>query len=236
MIEFRTVVSEKDVYELREQLKVHYRCQPSSSTPEQKRGAIAMVQLLTHYFPGHISDWRDLVKESEQSDMEELLASPLAVQVASEESSKMPRSFEPTSFNNTPMLPPPQALYFDRPVEKLMRMFPHTDPERGLPSALVPALREQYGSNRLPDPPKPSAIKMLWAQLTDFMVLLLLAAAVVEAGQQEFNSMAVLLIVVIINTIIGFSQEWKASKTLSALMDLSVPKVYRPLFFFSWAR
>ncbi|KAI8148387.1 hypothetical protein BJV82DRAFT_647838 [Fennellomyces sp. T-0311] len=220
--EFRAIVGDKDVYELRSQLKIHYRCQPSSSE-QQKRGAIAIVQLLTEYFPRHISDWRDLIKESEQGDMEQLLASPLAKEMSKEEKSKMPRSTDVVA-GNTVMLPPPQALYFDRSVEKLLRMFPHTHPDNGLPSALIPALREQYGINRLPDPPRPSWIKMLWAQLTDFMVLLLLAAAIIQAGQQEFNSMAVLLIVVVLNTVIGFSQEWKAGKTLSALMDLTVPK------------
>jgi Ca2+-transporting ATPase len=105
-------------------------------------------------------------------------------------------------------------------------MYAHTDPQQGLPTRLVPSLREHYGGlNKLPDPPKPSALKMIWTQLTDFIVLILLAAAVVQAGQQEFNSMAVLLVVVVLNTIIGFSQEWKASKTLNALMNLAVPMV-----------
>ncbi|KAG2219710.1 hypothetical protein INT45_006042 [Circinella minor] len=244
--EFRTIVCEKDVFELRSALKIHYRCQPSS-TEEQKKGALAIVKLLTESFPRrqHINDWRDLIKESEQGDMEQLLASSLAKEM-DKEKSKMPRSTANLVVANTPngiynnnneqvvdptthnmkmvMLPPPQALYFDRPVDKLLKMFSHTHPNNGLPSALVPALREQYGINRLPDPPKPSALKMLWTQLTDFMILLLLAAAIIQAGQQEFNSMAVLLIVVVLNTIIGFSQEWKASKTLSALMDLTVPK------------
>ena len=237
------------MFELRSALKIHYRCQPSS-TEEQKKGALAIVKLLTESFPRrqHINDWRDLIKESEQGDMEQLLASPLAKEM-DKEKSKMPRStanlvvansptgnnnnnngevVDPTNNNNNMkmvMLPPPQALYFDRPVDKLLKMFSHTHPNNGLPSALVPALREQYGINKLPDPPKPSALKMLWTQLTDFMILLLLAAAIIQAGQQEFNSMAVLLIVVVLNTIIGFSQEWKASKTLSALMDLTVPKV-----------
>ncbi|KAI7878337.1 calcium ATPase [Lichtheimia hyalospora FSU 10163] len=222
--EFRAVVGEKDVYELKNHLKIHYRCQPYC-TDEQKQGAIAIVQLLTEFFPRHIDDWRDLIKEGEQDDMEKLLGSSLASDIAKQKTTtKMPRGGVVVPTDNTVLLPPPPALYFDRSVDKLLNMFPHTHPEHGLPGALVPALREQYGINKLPDPPRPSALKMLWTQITDFMVLLLLAAAVVEAGQQEFNSMAVLLIVVVLNTVIGFTQEWKASKTLSALMDLSVPQ------------
>ncbi|KAI8391393.1 uncharacterized protein BYT42DRAFT_556718 [Radiomyces spectabilis] len=216
-VEFRSVVGDQDAFDLRSQLKIHYRCRPSSSS-KQKRGAIAMVQLLTTYFP-QFSDWRDLVKENEQSDMETLLASPLAAEIAKEKN-KMPR---PGSAPNL-MLPPPQALYFDRPVEKLLRMFPLTDPDRGLDEDHIPALRQQYGCNKLPDPPRPSALRMLWSQITDMMVLILLAAAIIEASERDFNSMIVLLIVIVLNTIIGFSQEWKASKTLNALMNLSVPQ------------
>ncbi|KAI8333613.1 hypothetical protein BC941DRAFT_380062 [Chlamydoabsidia padenii] len=209
--EFRSAVKERDTFDLRQQLKIHHRCQPSS-TDEQKRGAIAMIQLMSQF-----SDWRDLIKENEQGDMETLLKSPLAAEITKQKHSKRPAS-------STPLLPPPPRLYFDRSVEKILGMYAHTDPQQGLPSRLVPSLREHYGGlNKLPDPPKPSALKIIWTQLTDFIVLILLAAAVVQAGQQEFNSMAVLLVVVVLNTIIGGSQEWKASKTLNALMNLSVP-------------
>ncbi|CEP13383.1 hypothetical protein [Parasitella parasitica] len=220
--EFRLVTSEMDVSDLRRQLKIHYRCQPTSSTNKQKRGALAMVLLFARYFPNQFADWHDLVKESEHGDMERLLNSSLAQEVrASDEKSQMPALNNPLA---DVILPPPQALYFDRSVEKLLGMFSQTDKENGLPSDLVPALRNQYGTNQLPKPARPNAFKMLWEQLTDFMVLILIAAAIVEAAEKEFNSMIVLLIVVVLNTIIGFSQEWKASKTLNALMNLEVPQ------------
>ncbi|CAO3660084.1 unnamed protein product [Rhizopus microsporus] len=218
--EFRTIISEMDISDLRRQLKVHYRCQPYS-TKEQKRGAIAMIMLLTRHFPNQFGDWRDLIKESEQSDMEKLLNSSLSAEVDREEKSKMPRAPQVPQLK---LLPPPQALYFDRSVDKLMAMFSQTDKENGLSESIVPALREQYGLNQLPKPPRPNPFKMLWEQLTDFMVLILIAAAIVEAAEKEFDSMIVLLIVVVLNTVIGFSQEWKASKTLNALMNLSVPQ------------
>ncbi|KAG2208540.1 hypothetical protein INT47_010236 [Mucor saturninus] len=219
--EFRMIVSELDVSDLRRQLKIHYRCQPTSSTKEQKRGAIAMILLLTRFFPNQFGDWHDLIKESEQGDMERLMKSSLFTEVSNSEKSKMPRAPDVLGIS---LLPPPQALYFDRSVEKLLGMFSKTDKENGLPEELVPALREQYGPNQLPAPPKPNPYKMLWEQLTDFMVLILIAAAIIEAAEKEFNSMIVLLVVVVLNTIIGFSQEWKASKTLNALMNLSVPQ------------
>ncbi|RUP45228.1 cation transporter/ATPase, partial [Jimgerdemannia flammicorona] len=173
--EFRTIVSTKQISDLRHSLKIHYRCQPSS-TLSQKQSAVSIIHLLTTSF-AHLADWRDLVKESEQDDMERLLASPIAKEVISAE--KSGRVMQPSA----PLLPPP-ALYFDRSVPKLMKMFPSSDPERGLPSEAVPALLERYGLNKLPDPPKPSVWRMLWTQLTDFMVLILLAASIVTGAEQ----------------------------------------------------
>ncbi|KAI7905785.1 uncharacterized protein BX663DRAFT_500904 [Cokeromyces recurvatus] len=228
--EFRTVVNEMDVSDLRHQLKLHYRCQPNSSTTIQKRGALAVVFKLAHYFPNQFGDWRDLIKESEQSDLERLLNSSLASEVkASEEKARVAATTTTTSqisphHHHQSILLPPQALYFDRPLDKLIGMFSYTHTENGLPEDLVPSLREHYGTNQLPKPPRPNPFKMLWLQLTDFMVLILIIAAIVEAAEREFNSMIVLLVVVVLNTIIGFSQEWKASKTLNALMNLSVPQ------------
>ncbi|ORX56810.1 calcium ATPase [Hesseltinella vesiculosa] len=217
--EFRATVGQKEAFELRQSLKLHHRSQ-SSSTNEQKRAALAMVQLLSSF--AQLKDWHELVKPGEQDAMDHLLKSSMANEMKGSKHLLMP------SVNRSLphlQLPPPPALYFDRSVEKLLAMYAHTDPENGLPSGLVPSLRGHYGMlNKLPDPPKPNVFKMLWTQLTDFIILILLAAAIVEAGQQEFNSMAVLLIVVVLNTIIGFTQEWKASKTLNALMNLTVPK------------
>ncbi|KAI8079087.1 uncharacterized protein B0P05DRAFT_491402 [Gilbertella persicaria] len=216
VVEFRSILSGMDVSHLRHQLKLHYRCQ-SYCTEEQKRGALVVVFALTRFFPHQFGDWHDLIKESEQSDLERLLNSSLAEKVKQEED----QGKKPV---HDILLPPPQALYFDRSVDKILGMFSQTDPVQGLPQALVPTLREHYGTNQLPKPPRPNPYKMLWEQITDFMVLILIAAAIVEAAEKEFNSMIVLLVVVVLNTIIGFSQEWKASQTLNALMNLSVPQ------------
>jgi Ca2+-transporting ATPase len=171
--------------------------------------------MLTKSFP-QFNDWRDLVTKDEHSTVENLLSSTEARDMEKCYIRKMPQPTER-------MYAPP-GLYFDRSIDKLLAMFPDTDAEHGLPSDKLPALYEHYGYNRLPDPPRTSALKILWRQLTDFMVIILIFASIVEAAQQDFKSMAVLLIVIVLNTVIGFWQEWKASKTLEALSDLTVPQ------------
>ena len=95
----------------------------------------------------------------------------------------------------------------------------------GLPSTSIEGLLEHYGFNQLPEPPKPSIFMMIFNQLRDFMVIMLLIAAIVTAAERDFKGMCVLLCVIVLNTIIGFTQEYKANKALEALQKLSVPKV-----------
>ncbi|KAJ3060934.1 P-type ATPase [Podochytrium sp. JEL0797] len=99
-----------------------------------------------------------------------------------------------------------------------------SDIQKGLPSSQVAALQSHYGLNLLPAPPKPSVLKMLWVQITDFMVLILIAAAIAQISMGDPKSAIVLLIVVVMNVVIGFSQEFRANRALEALLTLSVPK------------
>jgi Ca2+-transporting ATPase len=78
--------------------------------------------------------------------------------------------------------------------------------EQGLSTGIIPELRSLYGTNQLPKPPKPSLIKMLWTQMTDFMVLLLGCASIISALRHELDSAISLWCVIVLNIIIGFSQ------------------------------
>lgn len=68
--------------------------------------------------------------------------------------------------------------------------------------------------NRLPEPPPVSVWKMLFTQVTDFMVLTLLVVALISLGLQDWIEAVVLLLVVVTNVTIGFIQELKAEKAL----------------------
>ncbi|KAL1922258.1 uncharacterized protein VTP21DRAFT_9797 [Calcarisporiella thermophila] len=204
--EFRQAVSQKNIADLRFALKIHRRLQPYS-TSEQKQAAVALLRMFSDYFEW---DWRDLVKEDELDDAIDVM------EEFKDKTAKLPDI-------GKGVLLPPQALYFDRNVSRVLKMF-RTDIENGLSDEVIPSLRQHYGPNKLPEPPKPSIFKMILNQLKDFMVLLLIVAAIVTGAKGDLKAMAVLLIVVVLNTVIGFSQEYKANKALEALRNFELGK------------
>jgi magnesium-transporting ATPase (P-type) len=62
--------------------------------------------------------------------------------------------------------------------------------------------------------------RILWRQLDSPLILVLVAAAVVAAVLGERTDAAVVGAVVIVNTLIGFFQEYRASRAIEALADL----------------
>ncbi|KAG0202257.1 P-type ATPase [Mortierella sp. GBA30] len=206
--EFRQAVGEKPVSDLRHALKLDVRC-GSGSTLQEQQSAVALIALLTSYYP-QFSDWKELVKSEGQTAVQKCMREH-ADYVKAE---KMPEMGG--------VILAPQALCFDRRIKRCLKMF-RTSLETGLPSEAISALQEHYGKNILPQPPRTSIFKMLLTQFTDFMILLLLAVAILMGATKEFIPMTVLLIVVVLNAIIGFTQEYKAGKALDALTKLSVP-------------
>ncbi|KAG0024353.1 P-type ATPase [Entomortierella chlamydospora] len=207
--EFRQAVGEKPVSDLRHSLKLDVRC-GTGSTEQEQQSAVALIALLTTIYP-QFSDWRELVKGDGQADVQKCMADH-AEYVKAETMPEMGG-----------VILAPQALCFDRRIKRCLKMF-RTSLETGLPSEAIPALREHYGKNILPQPPRASIFKMILSQFTDFMILLLLAVAVLMAATKDFIAMGVLLFVVVLNAIIGFTQEYKAGKALDALTKLSVPR------------
>jgi P-type Ca2+ transporter type 2C len=82
----------------------------------------------------------------------------------------------------------------------------------------------QYGPNRLAPAPPASALGILRDQLTGVVVVLLLAAAVVSLALGDRLEAGAIGIVLVINTVIGFTTEWRARRAMEALLELDVPR------------
>jgi Ca2+-transporting ATPase len=108
------------------------------------------------------------------------------------------------------------------PVEALHKL--GSNQEQGLSEAEVNKRLAEGGNNELVEKQK-NRWRMIWEQLTASMVLILIAAAVASAIVGDYkDSVAIMAIVVFIATL-GFYQEYKAEKAISALKKMSVPTV-----------
>ena len=102
----------------------------------------------------------------------------------------------------------------------------HTVGPEGLSGAEAKARLARYGRNELTVQKKNSLFRKLLRVLAEPMFLLLLAAAVIYFLLGEARDGAVMLLFVAAVISIETAQEWKTDKTLSALRDLSAPRVF----------
>ena len=100
------------------------------------------------------------------------------------------------------------------------------NPSGGLTATEAHARLAKYGPNMLPSGPKLSVWKLLIGQFKDVLILVLIAAATVSLGLSILENEGVpteaLLIygIVIAIAIVGFTNEYKAEKTVEALKKL----------------
>ena len=105
----------------------------------------------------------------------------------------------------------------------------------GLTSEEAAKRLNEYGANKLDEPPKPTLLARFIEQFKNPMILVLLAAAVISAitgiiseGKLEAD-VFIILFVVIANAFLGVYQENKAESAIEALQAMSAAqsKVYR---------
>lgn len=209
--EFREAVAKLSTTDLREQLRLDLHCR-SWCTDTQKEQAASVLALLMRFFAKSF-DWRDIVRRSHHREVEKLMDA---------HADKFLHPAMPDHQQQQALFPPP-ALYFDKDPSRLADMFA-TNLSTGLGPKRIEMMREHYGRNVIPSAKSTSTLGLLWQQITDFMVLILIAVVILELVMKEYDSAVVLMIVVVVNVLIGFTQDYKASKSLAALMTLSVPK------------
>jgi Ca2+-transporting ATPase len=103
-------------------------------------------------------------------------------------------------------------------LEPLLRDL-ETDRE-GLSDAAAAARLAKAGPNRLPEPPRVSALVILGDQLRSVVVGLLIAATVLSLLIGDRLEAAAIATVLVINAVLGFATEWRARRAMEALLQL----------------
>ena len=106
-------------------------------------------------------------------------------------------------------------------ISELAKML-KTQPD-GLGSEIAAERLQKVGPNQLREEVKRSVLQMLYEQYRNPMIILLLIAALVSGVIGELKDALVILIIVLLNSLIGFIQEFRAEKALSALKQLAAP-------------
>ncbi len=112
--------------------------------------------------------------------------------------------------------------WHDLPSEQALAALGST-PE-GLDAAEATLRSEQYGPNRLPEPPRRSLFMRLLLQFHNVLIYVLLGAAVITLLLEHWIDSAVILGVVVVNALIGFFQEGKAEQAMDAIRKMLAPR------------
>ena len=93
----------------------------------------------------------------------------------------------------------------------------NSDIEKGLSENEVLKRRKKIGKNLFPKEKPPSKLRLLLEQFRSPLIYILMIAGVITIILKEYTDSIVIFGAVILNTIVGFFQENKASKTLREL-------------------
>ncbi|MFA4918012.1 MAG: cation-translocating P-type ATPase [Thermodesulfovibrionales bacterium] len=82
---------------------------------------------------------------------------------------------------------------------------------------------EEYGPNELTEKKKKTPFMMFLDQFKDFMILVLIAAAIISGIIGDATDTIAIVTIIILNAVIGFIQEYRAEKAMSALKRMAAP-------------
>jgi len=112
--------------------------------------------------------------------------------------------------------------YWQLDVQDLEKIL-STDISKGLSGQEAVLRLEKYGLNQLQDKKGRSLPGIFLEQFQSFIVWVLIGAALVSGFLKEWIDAFAIIGIVILNAILGFVQEFRAAKSLSALKKLSSP-------------
>ncbi|MEM2599392.1 MAG: cation-transporting P-type ATPase, partial [Thermoproteota archaeon] len=95
---------------------------------------------------------------------------------------------------------------------------------RGLSSREAERRLREYGPNELEEEEKTSVLTLVFNQVRSPIIMVLFAAILISLAIGKVVDAAVIGVVIAFNTVIGFTQEFKAEKALQALKRLAAPE------------
>ena len=96
---------------------------------------------------------------------------------------------------------------------------------QGLSDAEFQTRLEKFGTNELVERGGRTRWQILVEQLTGILTLVLFGAALVSIFLHEYIDAIVILIIVVLNALLGYSQEYRAEKSMAALKRMATPLV-----------
>ncbi|UKS30024.1 calcium-translocating P-type ATPase, SERCA-type [Paenibacillus sp. HWE-109] len=95
--------------------------------------------------------------------------------------------------------------------------------QQGLPWEEAWKRQAEVGRNELSEGHRISPITLLLNQFKDFMVLVLLGATLISGLLGEYLDAITIVVIIVMNAVLGFTQEFRAERSLRALKELSAP-------------
>ncbi|HPO17247.1 MAG TPA: calcium-translocating P-type ATPase, PMCA-type [Candidatus Hydrogenedentes bacterium] len=120
--------------------------------------------------------------------------------------------------------PDTRLLWHTIPAEDALRAL-KIDAQQGLDTPEASHRLAQHGPNELTEKGIKSPWRILWEQLTAFLVLILIGAAVLSLAVGETTDAIAILVIVVLNALLGLSQEYRAEKAMAALKRMATPNV-----------
>jgi Ca2+-transporting ATPase len=99
------------------------------------------------------------------------------------------------------------------------------DPQRGLTRDEVARRLAQHGPNELTQEERDSPWKLFFDQFKNVLVIILIVATLLSAFVGEYVDAIIILVIVVFCAVLGFVQEYRASKALDALKNMLTPMI-----------
>ncbi|MGG1514735.1 calcium-translocating P-type ATPase, SERCA-type [Paenibacillus oryzisoli] len=115
-----------------------------------------------------------------------------------------------------------QEKWYQLNSEDVLRL-QQVNMQQGLPWEEAWRRQAEVGRNELSEGQRISPLSLLLNQFKDFMVLVLLGATLISGLLGEYLDAITIVIIIVMNGILGFTQEFRAERSLRALKELSAP-------------